>query len=91
MQETVIARWESRGGASYVILCRDASGYSYKAKNAAGCLGMLASDDAAIRSMERRINDFQPDRNASGMRRVVPVQCSICRDWHGKEVQHTCE
>ena len=69
---TLIARWESRGGAHVVELWKQAgSGYSYRATGAGGYLGNDISETDAIAQMVDRLPDFQPDANRTPMRRVV--------------------
>lgn len=69
----LVARWESRGGASVVELWKqEGSGWSYRATGAGGYLGNhFASDAEAVATLELRVGDFQPDRNKTPMRRVV--------------------
>lgn len=67
----VVARWESRGRKHFVELYKDQYGYGYRAVGAGGFLGALADDQTAVATIERRVNDFQPDANKTPMRRVV--------------------
>jgi len=70
MEKTLVARWESKSGKHYAELYRDDWGYCYKANGAGGNLGSVPEADA-IASIERRVNDFQPDANKTPMRRTV--------------------
>jgi hypothetical protein len=73
MAQRLVARWTSRSGKHHVALYHDAFGYFYNATGGSGYLGKLASDEAAIRALEPRVNDFQPDRNRTPMLRTNPA------------------
>lgn len=75
MTKTLIARWESRSGKHWVDLYRDELGYTYKAPGQGGNLGALSSDSIAVRMIELRLENFQPDANTTPMRRVAPCIC----------------
>jgi hypothetical protein len=67
-----VARWESKGGSHIVELWKlDGSGWYYRATNAGGYLGNEFQDDKeVIESFLPRVNDFQPDKNVTPMRRI---------------------
>ena len=81
MAERLVARWASRSGKHHVTLYHDALGYFYNATGGSGYLGKLASDEAAIRTLEPRVNDFQPDRNRTPMVRTNP-RANPRFSWH---------
>jgi len=68
----LIARWESKSKKWFVELYKDSHGYGYRAVGAGGYLGYCDwSDATAIKIMEPRIEDFQPDANKVPMIRTI--------------------
>lgn len=70
---TTIARWESRHGAHYVELYRDAYGYGYTGNDCGGSLGKFANENTAIERMEAKVKTgyFLPDSAKLGMKRTI--------------------
>lgn len=59
MTETLVARWESRGGRDWVELRKDAYGYVYSGNGCSGGLGTATLEQAM---------EFMEQRTAAGMR-----------------------
>ena len=88
----VVATWESRGGASWVVVLHTATGYEMLAAGSAGPVtdGRTAeptTDAEAIACMEaptawdagkRRVDINQPDANRTPMRRTYTAPAPTC-------------
>lgn len=74
-RNVMLARWESRKGAHWVILFEDTFGfYCFRSISYSGTFAPTSyfkSDADAIAEFERtRTGDFQPDSNKTPMRRT---------------------
>ncbi len=70
MDKRMVARWESRGGKTWIELYADQWGYSYRGNDCGGNRGALADDAAAIADIEGRLEWLTPDAHKNLLKRV---------------------
>lgn len=68
----MLARWQSRGGKTWICLYADADGYGYTGNDCGGYLGVLPDDATAIAELQRRVESYlTPDAHTQPLQRVT--------------------